>query len=98
MYHLFRSPLANRIDMNMKPILRLAPIYAAAALLSAGLPISAHAAKFPSLNAPATTEHRPGKLVWADLFTTDPDGATKFYCGLLGWTATPLEQKGKSYT
>jgi len=84
--------------MNTKPILRFAPVFAAAALLTASFPLSAHAAKFPPLNTPATTEHRPGKLVWADLFTTDSDSATKFYCGLLGWTATALEQKGKSYT
>ena len=25
------------------------------------------------------------------------DGATKFYCSLLGWTATPIVQKGKSH-
>jgi predicted enzyme related to lactoylglutathione lyase len=67
-------------------------------MLAAGISVSVHAAAFPPLNSPATTEHRPGKLVWADLFTNDPDGATKFYCGLLGWTATPLEQKGKGYT
>jgi hypothetical protein len=84
--------------MNMKLISRPATVYAAAALLLAGLPLSAGAAKFPSLNSPPTTEHRPGKLVWADLFTTDPDGATKFYCGLLGWTAEPLSRWGKSYT
>ncbi len=68
------------------------------AILAAGIPVSVRAATFPPLNTPATTEHRPGKLVWADLFTTDSDGATKFYCGLLGWTAAPIEQKGKGYT
>jgi len=67
-------------------------------MLAAGFPILVHATAFPPLNTPATTVHSPGKLVWADLFTTDPDGATKFYCGLLGWTATALEQKGKGYT
>jgi predicted enzyme related to lactoylglutathione lyase len=36
--------------------------------------------------------------VWADLFTSDPAGATKFYCGLLGWTATTIDQKGKAFT
>jgi predicted enzyme related to lactoylglutathione lyase len=84
--------------MIMKPTLRLAPILAAAAILAAGIPVSVHAAKFPPLNDPATTVQVPGKLVWADLFTTDPDGATKFYCGLLGWTATNIEQKDKGYT
>jgi predicted enzyme related to lactoylglutathione lyase len=42
-------------------------------------------------------EHLPGKLVWADLFTGNPDGAAKFYCELLGWTATPLDQSGRGY-
>jgi predicted enzyme related to lactoylglutathione lyase len=84
--------------MQLKSLLRFAPNLAAAAILAAGLAATARAATFPALNTPATTEHRPGKLVWADLFTADPDGATKFYCGLLGWTATPLEQKGKGYT
>jgi predicted enzyme related to lactoylglutathione lyase len=83
--------------MNMKHPISLS-LYAAAALLVAGLPLTARAAKFPPLNSPPTTEHRPGKLVWADLFTTDPDGATKFYTALLGWTATPLSRWGKSYT
>ena len=84
--------------MHSKPIARISPILAGAALLAGGIPASADAARFPPLNAPATAEHHPGKLVWADLFTTDPDGAAKFYCGLLGWTATPLEQKGRTYT
>ena len=82
----------------MKSIPRLAPVLAAVALLAGGFPSLVHAAKFPPLNTPAVTEHRPGKLVWADLFTADPDGATKFYCSLFGWTATTLDQKDKSYT
>jgi hypothetical protein len=82
----------------MKSVRRLAPILAAAAMLAVACPPSAEAAKFPPLNSPATTEHLPGKLVWADLITTNPEAATAFYCGLLGWTAAPLEQKGKGYT
>lgn len=85
-------------DMNMKLFSRSDLVCAAAALLLAGLPLSAGAAKFPPLNSPPTTEHRPGKLVWADLFTTNPDAAAKFYCGLLGWTAEPLSRWGKGYT
>jgi predicted enzyme related to lactoylglutathione lyase len=61
-------------------------------------PSLARAERFPAINTPAGSEHIPGKLIWADLFTTDPDGASKFYCDLLGWTAAPLEQKGRSYT
>jgi len=84
--------------MHTKSTVRFSHILAAAALLSVSFPALVHAAKFPPLTMPATTEHRPGKLVWADLFTTEPAGATKFYCALLGWTATTLDQKGRSYT
>ena len=59
---------------------------------------AARAAKFPALNTPASTEHLTGKLVWADLFTTNPDEATRFYTSLFGWTAASLDQKGKGYT
>jgi predicted enzyme related to lactoylglutathione lyase len=67
-------------------------------LLAVGFSAPVRGANFPPLNTPAVTEHIPGKLVWADLFTADPAAATKFYCGLLGWTAKTLDQKGKGYT
>jgi hypothetical protein len=60
--------------------------------------VNVNAAPFPALNTPATTERVPGKLIWADLFTSEPVAASKFYCDLLGWTATTIDQKGKSYT
>ena len=31
------------------------------------------------------TSHAPGTFSWADLSTTDTDGATAFYTGLFGW-------------
>jgi uncharacterized protein len=66
--------------------------------LGAGLTASAGTAPFQPLNTPATNEHRPGKFVWADLFTTDPVAATKFYSGVFGWTANKITQDGKTYT
>ena len=86
--------------MQNNTLFRLAPIFAAAALLAVGFPASIHAAKFPPLNTPAAYRSPPGASLsfGRDLFTADPDGATKFYCGLLGWTAAALEQKGKGYT
>ena len=53
---------------------------------------------FPPLNKPALDEHRPGKFVWADLFTTDPVAATHFYCGLFGWSAQTGTQNNRTYT
>ncbi|HEY1763955.1 MAG TPA: VOC family protein [Opitutaceae bacterium] len=83
--------------MHSTSFFRLAPVVAGLALAGFSVGPSAHAAKFPPLNDPATSEQIPGKLVWADLFTTDPDAATKFYTNLLGWSAAPIEQKGRSY-
>jgi predicted enzyme related to lactoylglutathione lyase len=77
---------------------RLSALVAGAALLALGLASPAKAAPFPSLNSPASTDQHPGKLVWADLFTSNPDAATKFYCGLLGWTSQEIGQKGSEYT
>src|SRR5918999_1191830 len=36
------------------------------------------------------SEHRPGTLSWADLSTTDPDGAKRFYGDLFGWQTEDL--------
>ena len=55
-------------------------------------------ASFPPLIVPATSEHRPGKFIWADLFATDPLAASAFYCGLFGWTTQVITQHGKAYT
>ena len=77
---------------------RLTGILAATLLLGFALPASASTPLFQPLHSPATGQRHPGKFVWADLFTTDPVAATKFYSGLLGWTANVIDQKGKSYT
>ena len=83
---------------SLSPAYRPAAIFTVALLLGIGLPASATASDFQPLNSPATTEHIPGKFVWADLFTTDPVAATKFYSGMFGWTANTINQDGKAYT
>lgn len=86
--------------MQMIPsIYRRATVLAVAAMLGGGLTALARAAApFQPLNSPATTEHRPGKFVWADLFTTDTVAAAKFYTGLFGWTTNLITQNGRTYT
>ncbi len=80
-------------------VYRRATFFAVTTMLGIGLSASAlGATPFQPLNSPATKEHRPGKFVWADLFTTDPVAATKFYSGLFGWTANTITQDGKAYT
>jgi uncharacterized protein len=55
------------------------------------------AADLPPL-ADTTPEHAhfPGKFVWADLFTGDPDSALAFYRGLFGWEGTTIQRTTRS--
>ncbi len=46
--------------------------------------------ELPPLRAPATREHHPGKVIWADLVTPDLAGAKRFYGSLFGWTFTDI--------
>lgn len=73
-------------------------LLASAAVFALGITATVNAAPFPPLNSPASTTVLPGKLVWADLFTSQPAEATKFYTELLGWSSTTIDQKGKTYT
>ena len=84
--------------MNATSTYRLAGALAVGTLLGLSLPASASTPAFQPLHLPATGEQHPGKFIWADLFTTDPVAATKFYCGLFGWTANIINQNGKTYT
>ncbi len=44
-------------------------------------------------------EHPPGSFSWADLATSDPEGAKAFYAGLFGWNATDYPAgEGMTYT
>ncbi len=40
----------------------------------------------PPVAEPATGRHHPGKIVWHDLLTPDPQGAEAFYGALFGWS------------
>jgi uncharacterized protein len=40
----------------------------------------------PTIGNPASMEHHPGKMIWADLVTPDLAVAETFYGGLFGWT------------
>ncbi len=78
---------------------RLAIVLAVTTMLAIGSPRSAIAAgPLQPVKRPATSNHLPGKFIWADLFTTDPAAATKFYSGLFGWTDNTITYEGKSYT
>jgi len=91
-------PATTLVPNPMKYDLRPFFLCTAMAIFAFVSPTPARAENFPALNTPAVAGHLPGKLIWADLFTTNPEAASAFYCGLLGWTAMPLEHKGKGYT
>ncbi|MDJ0323857.1 VOC family protein [Cryobacterium sp. PH31-AA6] len=46
---------------------------------------------------PARDATRFGEPCWADLLTSDPDGAREFYGRLFGWTAVESSMEGSDY-
>jgi uncharacterized protein len=75
------------------------PAIAFSVLLCAAGPSIARAAEFelPALNTPPSTEHHPGKMVWADLVTPNLAAAEKFYGGLFGWTFRRIRAGSSEY-
>jgi predicted enzyme related to lactoylglutathione lyase len=90
----------------------LAALAVAAAILAlaTAAPGTAHAAdappakgaaihfELPPLMAPATREHHPGKVIWADLVTSDLAGAKRFYGSLFGWTFNDIHTGDTDYS
>src|SRR5258708_3388997 len=75
--------------MDLKGGSRLAPPRFCIAVLFFGLCtafVRSGDFELPPINAPATTETHPGKMLWADLVTPDLAAAERFYGGLFGWT------------
>jgi uncharacterized protein len=68
-------------------------------LISCACAATAGAASFelPALNAPASSEHHVGKVVWADLVTPDLAAAEKFYGTLFGWTFHKIRAGDSDY-
>lgn len=48
--------------------------------------------------AGAEVVNEPGALVWNELATRDPQGATAFYAAVFGWTARTADMGGTMYT
>src|SRR5688572_13630840 len=48
--------------------------------------------------APTIPHRLPGKFVWADLVTTDPDTVVSFYTKVFGWTAQRTGSGPQGYT
>lgn len=50
----------------------------------------------PPLNDPPTRDQLGGKFVWADLFTSDPAAAAKFYQDLFEWSSKEVPRAGRT--
>ncbi len=51
----------------------------------------------PPVNDPASAEHHPGKVIWADLVTPNLAAAETFYGGLFGWTFQDIHTVDSDY-
>ncbi|GAB5559765.1 MAG: VOC family protein [Synoicihabitans sp.] len=72
-------------------------------LLSSLLLLSASLAwavppRIPALVQPASGERLPGKIIWADLVSTEPNASARFYGALLGWSSRTLSSDTGKYT
>jgi predicted enzyme related to lactoylglutathione lyase len=54
--------------------------------------------ELPAVVEPASSEHHPGKIIWADLVTNDLAGAKRFYGGLFGWTFNDIHTGATDYS
>ena len=62
------------------------------------LAAAADVSDFPPINTPATTDYFPGKFVWEELFTTNPQAAVSFYSQLFGWDSQTIQRPNALYT
>ena len=68
------------------------------AVLAAASLACARASHHPAITLTPTNVELPGKVVWHDLVTPDPDGARKFYGAMFGWEFKAAGDKAKHYT
>ncbi|MEJ6603663.1 MAG: VOC family protein [Verrucomicrobiia bacterium] len=60
--------------------------------------VSAIPERVPGLVEPATNEYLSGKVVWADVLSTEPNTTARFYGALFGWTSRTLAGETGKYT
>ena len=82
----------------MRTVLRVS-LFTLLELLVTGSQAAAPALRFelPPLVQPASREHHPGKIVWADLVTPDVRAAKTFYGALFGWTFKDISTGERDY-
>jgi uncharacterized protein len=73
------------------------PVGALLACLLGGTALAALPFNLPPISEPASTEHHPGKMIWADLVTPSLGAAETFYGGLFGWTFQDIHTVDSDY-
>jgi len=48
-------------------------------------------------NTDCEDTNKPGKIGWAELMTSDPQGAIQYYTGLFGWETEPFTAGATEY-
>ncbi len=79
------------IPMRIFPAVALLLLCASAGAQDESIP------PLPPLTDPATKEHFPGKVVWADLFTNDVERARRFYERAFGWQWRIITRRPRHY-
>ncbi len=54
--------------------------------------------RVPALVQPASNDSLPGKIIWADIISTEPNTMARFYGALLGWSSRTLSSDSGKYT
>jgi len=54
--------------------------------------------ELPPIVQPANGERHPGKMIWADLVTTDLAGAKRFYGALFGWSFRDIPGEERNFS
>ena len=76
----------------------LVAAYTALVLLLASC-ASVDPARIPAIDTTGSSTRLPGKVVWHDLLSEDPQAAKRFYGGLFGWTFRDIDiGGGQTYT
>ncbi|MGO9931611.1 MAG: VOC family protein [Steroidobacteraceae bacterium] len=70
---------------------------ALSACMLCGGALAALPLNIPPINDPASTEHHPGKVIWADLVTPNLAATETFYSGLFGWTFQVIHTADSDY-
>jgi predicted enzyme related to lactoylglutathione lyase len=64
------------------------------AVMGVSQAVPADPVTLPTIGNPASLEHHPGKIIWADLVTPDLSVAEVFYGTLFGWKFETIGPKG----